>query len=309
MKRRAPLAALMLIPMIIFSSCTVNQKPPQAATATERQESSVPAPQQSEKPSTEKPSKGETPTPSPKPAPEVIISFRLGDSGDKVKEIQQKLNKFGYRLTIDGDFGKLTHTAVVNFQKNNKIKADGIVDKITLEKLNLKPTPATTYKPAPTPAPPSSSVAPKSKEEMESFINGKNLPSSTDYLIWIDLKKQRVNVFTGTNHQWKLVKSMVCSSGKASTPTIKGNFKVGNKGTYFTTSYKSGEKTVTVRCKYFTQISGNYLFHSIIYDKSGEKIIDGTLGVPRSHGCVRLAVENAKYIYDTIPRGTAIWSN
>ena len=308
MKRHASLAALLLIPMIIFSSCTLNQKSPPTSAATEKQESSVPAPQQSEKPSTEKPSKVETPTPSTQPAPAVIISCKLGDSGDMIKEIQQKLNKFGYGLTADGNFGKLTHNAVVNFQKSNKMKADGIVDKITLEKLNLKPTPATTYKPAPTP-PPSSSADPKSKEELENFINGKNLPSSTDYFIWIDLKKQRVNVFTGSNHQWKLVKSMVCSSGKPSTPTIKGNFKVGNKGTYFTTNYEVGGKTIVVRCKYFTQISGNYLFHSIIYDKAGEKIIDGTLGVPRSHGCVRLAVENAKYIYDTIPRGTAIWSN
>lgn len=308
MRRHVPLAALLLIPMIIFSSCTLSQKSPPTAAVTQKQESSVTPPQQSEKPSTEKPSKGETPTPSSQPAPEVFKSYKLGDSGDKVKEIQQKLNKFGYELTVDGDFGKLTHNAVINFQKNNKIKADGIVDKITLEKLNLKPTPATTYKPAPAP-PPSSSQDSKTKEEIENFINGKNLPSSTNYFIWIDLKKQRVNVFTGANHQWKLEKSMVCSSGKASTPTIKGSFKVGNKGTYFTTNYDVGGKTIVVRCKYFTQISGNYLFHSIIYDKAGEKIIDGTLGVPRSHGCVRLAVENAKYIYDTIPRGTAIWSN
>lgn len=62
---------------------------------------------------------------------------------------------------------------------------------------------------------------------------------------------------------------MVCSSGKTYTPTVKVNFTVGAKG---------------------------------------ERIIDGTLGVPVSHGCVRLATENVKFIYDNITAGTAIWS-
>ena len=116
------------------------------------------------------------------------------------------------------------------------------------------------------------------------------------------LYHQKVNIFKGAYHNWHLVKSVACSSGKASTPTIKGLFTDGNKGSYFISSGGA-------RCKDYTQITGNYLFHSILYDRSGSYIIDGTLGVPVSHGCVRLALENAEFIYYNIQTGTTIWSN
>ncbi|HCQ88771.1 MAG TPA: hypothetical protein DIU45_02140, partial [Clostridium sp.] len=47
------------------------------------------------------------------------------------------------------------------------------------------------------------------------------------------------------------------------------------------------------------------LFHSILYNLDGS-IRDGRLGMAISNGCVRLALENAKWIYDNIPEGTAI---
>ena len=36
------------------------------------------------------------------------------------------------------------------------------------------------------------------------------------------------------------------------------------------------------------------------------EIKDGRLGINASHGCVRLALSNAKWIYDNIPRGTKV---
>lgn len=36
------------------------------------------------------------------------------------------------------------------------------------------------------------------------------------------------------------------------------------------------------------------------------KVKDGRLGMRLSHGCVRLAIENAKWIYDNIPSGTTV---
>ena len=102
-------------------------------------------------------------------------------------------------------------------------------------------------------------------------------------------------------HNWKLINTFSCGSGKAETPTVTGYFRVGIKGLNF----KTGTDTAPVYCKYFTQISGNYLFHSILYDKSGN-VIDGNLGAVESHGCIRLALENAKYIYDNIPIGSTI---
>jgi len=229
----------------------------------------------------------------------VKITIKKGDNGYKVKEIQQKLNKFGYKLKVDGDFGLLTYYAVIDFQMRNNLLKDGIVGNLTLKKLDMPVTPGTTYKPPGTQIATTKSAL--SKDELEKFINSKNMDSLTSYLIWIDLSHQRVNVFSGSNKKWDLVKSMVCSSGKASTPTVKGNFTVGNKGGYFIADGGA-------RCKYYTQIRGNYLFHSVLYDNKGNHIIDSTLGVPVSHGCVRLSLENAKFIYDKIPAKTAIWS-
>ena len=62
------------------------------------------------------------------------------------------------------------------------------------------------------------------------------------------------------------------------------------------------------RCWYWTRIHLNYLFHSVIYDNSSSPrhIVDGTMGRSVSHGCIRLAVSNAKWIYDKMPRGTKI---
>lgn len=35
-------------------------------------------------------------------------------------------------------------------------------------------------------------------------------------------------------------------------------------------------------------------------------ITDGRLGINASHGCVRLNINHAKWIYDHIPRGTKV---
>jgi lipoprotein-anchoring transpeptidase ErfK/SrfK len=36
--------------------------------------------------------------------------------------------------------------------------------------------------------------------------------------------------------------------------------------------------------------------------------MDGTLGVPASHGCVRLDINNAYWINQNIPSGTRVYS-
>ena len=63
-----------------------------------------------------------------------------------MKDIQIKLNKFGYKLNADGNFGKLTYNAVMDFQMRNKLTRNGVVDVSTLKKMELKPTSATMYK-------------------------------------------------------------------------------------------------------------------------------------------------------------------
>jgi peptidoglycan hydrolase-like protein with peptidoglycan-binding domain len=58
-------------------------------------------------------------------------TLRQGAKGPAVEALQRALNGLGARLTVDGDFGRVTHAAVVAFQRANGLQADGVVGAIT----------------------------------------------------------------------------------------------------------------------------------------------------------------------------------
>ena len=60
---------------------------------------------------------------------------RYGSTGADVKTLQKWLNNVGYSLSVDGDFGSRTRSAVVNFQRKYSLEIDGIVGKNTWTKL------------------------------------------------------------------------------------------------------------------------------------------------------------------------------
>lgn len=122
--------------------------------------------------------------------------------------------------------------------------------------------------------------------------------SNTSNLILVDRAACKVAVFSGRIGNWNMIKYWDCAPGKPSTPTVSGTFTVKGKGTYF----DSGSS----RCYWYTQFYGNYLFHSVLYSKYNGSLVDGRVGMQLSHGCVRLKIENAKWIYDTIPAGTKV---
>lgn len=223
--------------------------------------------------------------------------FKSGDKGNQVKEIQQKINKFGYSIAQDGNYGEGTTYAVMDFQFKHDIEIDGIISGKTLEAINAAPQQKTMYK-IEAQAVISADAIPNGAN-YENQVNSADCPSYTNYLIMVSLSQQQVYIFNGTAGKWKLINTFSCASGRPETPTIRGNFYVGDKGTQFVTD--NG-----VYCKYFSQISGNYLFHSILYDAKGN-VLDSTLGAVASHGCIRLALENAKYIYYNVPIGSGIW--
>lgn len=61
--------------------------------------------------------------------------LRLNSYGAAVYELQQMLNKTGAKLVPDGEFGAKTQAAVMQFQRNNRLTADGIVGNLTWAKL------------------------------------------------------------------------------------------------------------------------------------------------------------------------------
>lgn len=63
---------------------------------------------------------------------------KLGSRGDEVRKIQQKLKDLGYyKGSIDGIYGTATKKAVIAFQKNCGITADGIAGAKTLKFMGL----------------------------------------------------------------------------------------------------------------------------------------------------------------------------
>ena len=74
-------------------------------------------------------------TPDPSlPTPEPVL--RTGSTGDAVKNLQSRLYTLGYyQGEIDGQFGAGTRDAVMAFQRQNGLEADGIVGAETRELL------------------------------------------------------------------------------------------------------------------------------------------------------------------------------
>ena len=62
-------------------------------------------------------------------------TVQYGSSGGDVKKLQEALNKNGYKLDVDGQFGPKTQSAVKDYQKKNGLAVDGIVGKNTWSKL------------------------------------------------------------------------------------------------------------------------------------------------------------------------------
>lgn len=63
---------------------------------------------------------------------------KYGSTGSEVTAIQTKLNQLGYlKASPDGIFGSKTKSAVIQFQKDNGLTADGVVGSKTLAALGI----------------------------------------------------------------------------------------------------------------------------------------------------------------------------
>ena len=115
--------------------------------------------------------------------------------------------------------------------------------------------------------------------------------SGTKYLVLVNRDQHKVAVFQRISGAWELVQYYSCVVGASGSPTITG--------TYRTTGLKKTNLSTDSRARWCTQINGGYFFHSILASES-------ELGKNLSHGCIRLPVNGAKWIYNNIGSGTTI---
>lgn len=205
-------------------------------------------------------------------------SLSTGASGSRVTRLQRRLKSLNYLSgEADGVLGADTQLALTAFQKFNGLKQSGQADAETQRVLYS-----------------SSALAGKQADKR--------------YLLKISVDKQRVYAYEWSvldQDYTSLARTMVCSTGLNATPTPKGTFT---------------NTTPVVRWGYFPKfdcwaqylyrINGSILFHSVLYDSAEESTLRWgsvqKLGSKASHGCVRLSVEDAKWIYNNCPAGTTI---
>lgn len=69
----------------------------------------------------------------------VYAVSRIGSQSEEVRDIQTLLSEQGYYTgTVDGIFGEGTRTAVIAYQKDNGLTADGIVGTATLSSMGIE---------------------------------------------------------------------------------------------------------------------------------------------------------------------------
>ena len=131
------------------------------------------------------------------------------------------------------------------------------------------------------------------------------LPRQSSYYIKVNRTACTVTVYAkdGNNGYIIPVKRFACSVGLPSTPTPTGTYYTSNKYRWHTLMGPSYGQ-------YCTRIVGGILFHSVAGRNMTSYNLKASdynkLGSPASHGCVRLCVRDAKWIYDNCPSGTMV---
>ena len=137
------------------------------------------------------------------------------------------------------------------------------------------------------------------------------------YFILLDLRNQIVTVFEKDEkgEYTKVVRRFLCSSGRTdvdeadpedeATPTPRGIWKIGGRERFGKFANFSGEYA-----RYWVQIVGSIYFHSLLFSRRNVDAMKrqpySDIGQKVSHGCVRLYVEDARWLYYYACPGTTV---
>lgn len=232
----------------------------------------------------------ETPEENDKVAPVTVVEFtkklKSGSSGKLVKQVQTRLTELGYYTgPISGNYAKKTVQAVKTIQKQNGLEVTGVVDEATWNVIfnDMKVVlPENTPKPTPEPTP-------------------------VPFAITVDVANQVTTVYgRDENGEYTVVvRQMLCSTGMRATPSDVGDWVLSGRKANWCNFPKWGSYA-----RYWTKINGSIAFHSVIYNAVNNQCMNTSsyykLGQRASHGCIRLTVADAKWIYDNVGAGTVV---
>ncbi|NLB91768.1 MAG: L,D-transpeptidase family protein, partial [Clostridiales bacterium] len=215
-----------------------------------------------------------------------VKKLQSASTGNEVLQLQTKLTELGYyEGPLSGGYYKQTIAAVKAFQEKHHLSVDGITGKITWNTLfnNTEVLPASaTPKPTPEPTP-------------------------VPYALTVDVANQVIHVYglDEKNQHTKLEKQMICSTGTEKYPSDVGDWELNGRTARWAYFPKWGS-----HAQYWTRINSSIAFHSVIYNSVNTMDLSvksyNKLGAPASHGCIRLLVEDAKWVYDNVGKGTIV---
>lgn len=134
-----------------------------------------------------------------------------------------------------------------------------------------------------------------------SFSSAAFAAENDKYILNVNCSQNIVTVYeNGAYGEYTPIKAFVCSVGD---DTPNGTFKTSDK---YTWRLLFGD----VYGRYATRITGHILFHSVPYFTENKNDLEyveyNKLGETASMGCIRLAVKDAKWIYDNCSSGTTV---
>lgn len=135
-------------------------------------------------------------------------------------------------------------------------------------------------------------------------VDGGGADAEFPYYIRVNRKQNCITVYTlDQNGEYTVpYKAIICSTGLYNA-TPRGTFQLSTK-------YLWRELYGGVYGQYATRIYGGVLFHSVpYYRKSKDSLCTdkyNKLGQQASMGCIRLTVEDAKWIAENCPSGTTV---
>ena len=141
-------------------------------------------------------------------------------------------------------------------------------------------------------------------ELLEVQTDSETVDTRPDYVVYVN---RALNCITVKEQEedgsLTAVKAMVCSCGLGKSATPEGTFKTSN--------YYAWRKMVDgTYGRYAVRFNRKILFHSVPYIEESPDTLEweeyNKLGESASLGCVRLAAEDAKWIYDNCKRGTKV---